>query len=166
MTANELGEISGVIVEPLFAAIGLAPTPAPPALAAAAAVPVNDVYECDEDGSLNVTGDVTDGEDTFSADLTETVNGCKTMVDGVTFTLAGDPNVTLSGSGQGDSGSFSINGGFTYTTNDDRAGGCGVDVDASVSVSLTTVTVSFSGTVCGTDVSELTDDIVIDENEG
>ena len=79
------------------------------------------------------------------------------MVGEVTFTLAGDPNVTLSGSGDDTSASLSFGGGFTYTTDDDRAGGCGIDVNASLSGE----TISFTGSVCGVDASEITDDTTI-----
>ena len=156
MTVNEISEVTGTLVEPLFFAV-FGGTTSPPR--AAAAVPVQEVSECDEGGSLSITGDVSDNEDGGgSADLTETVSGCMIMIDDVTFTLAGDPNITLSGSGNDDSASLSFGGGFTYTTDDGRTGGCGISVDASISG----VTASFTGSVCGVDISEISDDIVID----
>ena len=108
---------------------------------------------------MSVTGDASDTEGGGgTADLTETVNGCMIMVEGVTFTLAGDPNITMSGSGNDESASLSFGGGFTYTTDDGRTGGCGVSVDVSISG----VTASFTGSVCGVDVNEITDDVVIE----
>ena len=156
MTTNEIGEVTGVLVAPMFAAV-FGVTLAPPALAAAAAAPIQQSIPCDAGGNLNITGDVTDTGSGGTADITETISGCKTVVDSVTFALAGDPDITMSGSGTDSTASMSFGGGFTYTTDDGREGGCGVNVD----LTLSGLTASFSGTVCGVDVTELTDDIMI-----
>ncbi len=156
LTNDELGELTGTLVEPMFELL-FGPQLVAPAIPRAAQAPVADTKECDEGGSLTITGDITDTETGGTVDLTESINSCEEAHGEVVFTMVGDPNITMTGSGDDTSGSLSINGGFTWTATDGRTGGCGVDVDAT----LTGTTISFDGSICGVDVDLLTDDIVI-----
>ena len=158
LTNAELEELTGTLVEPMFDLLFGAPTVAQ-AIPRAATAPVSDNVECDEGGSLSISGDISDNENGGgSADLTETINSCEEAHGEVVFTMMGDPNITMSGSANETSGSLSISGGFTWTATDGRTGGCGVDVNAT----LSGFTISFDGTVCGVDVDLLTDDLTIE----
>jgi hypothetical protein len=157
LTTAELSELTGTLMEPMFDLL-FGPTLAAPMIPRAASAPVSDNIECDEGGSLSISGDISDTESGGgTVDLTETINSCEEAHGEVVFTMVGDPNITMTGSGDDTSGSLSINGGFTYTATDGRTGSCGVDVDAT----LTGTTISFDGSICGVDVDLLTDDIVI-----
>ncbi len=157
LTTAELSELTGTLMEPMFNLL-FGPDLAAPMIPRAASAPVSDNIECDEGGSLSISGDISDTEDGGgTVDLTETINSCGEAYGEVVFTMVGDPNITMTGSGDDTSGSLSINGGFTYTATDGREGSCGVDVDATI----TGTTISFSGSICGVDVDLLTDDLII-----
>jgi hypothetical protein len=130
-----------------FGAIG-----APPAVMMAPAEAIEPVTgECELGGSVTISGDVTEGTSSVSFDLTEAINGCVVESGGVEFTVNGDPNIKISGnltvSGQSISGTFDMTGGFKYTADDGRSGGCGVDVSVNFS------TLQASGSVCGQSIS-------------
>ena len=157
LTNDELGELTGTLVEPMFDLL-FGPQPAAPAIPRAAQAPVADTKNCDEGGSLTITGDITDTETGGTVDLTESINSCEEAHGEVVFTMVGDPDIKMSGSGNDLGGSLDITGGFMWTGTDGRSGSCGVDVDAT----LSGLTISFDGSVCGVDVDLLTDDIVIE----
>jgi len=122
---------------------------APPAMAPAAAVPIpTTTYDCPNGGTIGLSGDVsTSGQNNFSFDITETVSSCVVTANGIQFTVGGSPNIRLQGDltidGVSISGAYSMTGGFSYTSDDDRSGRCAVNISVNISNQ------SVSGNICG-----------------
>ena len=144
----------------LNAAIGTAlggAVPGPAASPGASMDPIPTVSaDCPYGGSVSVSGDVDAsnfGENggNISFTFTENINGCGVMSGGNTFTVDGDPNISISGdidvsiSGMSYnlSGTYDLSGGFSYTSDDGRSGSCAMDVSVDYG------TFSVSGSVCG-----------------
>ena len=151
LTAGEVGAIADV----LFGLSFLLPS-APPVMLAAAAEPFEETVACAAGGSLGYSGDLTLTEGNESIDLTQSINECVTIFDGVIFTLLGDPNITLKASGDDSNVSFDIRGAFTYMASDGRQGGCGVDLAFTFDPSSESSSGnSSSGSMCGVEATVL-----------
>ena len=153
LDADEAGVLFNELVEIGF--VGLARGPAPMSVAAAEPIPATS-SQCPGGGSVTVSGNADDGTTRASFDITETISGCVISVDGIAFTVNGDPNIKITGDISIDDESFEIfdfnmymNGGFLYTADDGRAGRCAIDVSAT----LSETSVSVSGSFCGQDVT-------------
>ncbi len=137
------------VLEALQTAFGQAL--APPAIASAAAEPIPaTTYTCPGGGTIALSGDVsTSGENNFSFDITETINSCVVTANSIQFTVSGSPNIRFQGDLTIDpstlaiTGTYSMTGGFSYTSDDDRAGGCAIDISVNFSNQ------SLSGSICG-----------------
>jgi hypothetical protein len=163
LTAAEANEVFAALFDIGFGA-ALAPG-GPMASSGPAAVAFSESISqsetCPGGGSIGLSGTVSGDIDestfdgTINMDVTETLNSCVVTLDAsaVTVTVNGDPNIkitadiTIANSGASFSGTFGMNGGFTYTGDDGRSGGCAVNV----SVNLTNQ--SASGSVCGQSIS-------------
>jgi hypothetical protein len=135
--------------------------PGPAATPGAAMDPIPTVSaDCPYGGSVTVSGDV-DASDfgqnggSLSFTFTESISGCKVMSGGNTFTVDGDPNisisgdidVTLSNQNYSLSGTYDLDGGFSYTSDDGRSGSCAMDVSVDYG------TFSVSGSICGQSIT-------------
>ena len=123
-----------------------------PPIASAAAEPIpTTTANCDLGGSISLSGDVSQSGDNITFTLNEDINGCVISSGGVTFTVNGAPRIVMSGdisfSGTTLSGTFDMTGGFDYTSDDGRAGGCAMDVTVDYG------TFAVSGTICGNSIS-------------
>lgn len=131
---------------------GVAPAPA------LVATPIPEVTgECLGGGTVTVAGDVDDNIDpqtglgTISFSLVESVDDCVVQTTGSTFTVNGAPNLLISGDltvGEdfAITGTYDMDGGFRYSSDDGRAGTCDVDVSLDFS------DYNLSGRVCGQSV--------------
>ena len=126
LDANEAGVLFNELVQIGFG--GLASGPAPMSVAAAVPIPETS-SQCPGGGSVTVSGNVSDGTTSASFDITETISGCVISVDGIAFTVNGDPNIKITGDISFDDESFEnfdfnmdMKGGFQYTADDGRAG--------------------------------------------
>jgi hypothetical protein len=118
---------------------------------------------CPEGGSVNVTGKYSSDIDpnnptaggTYSFDITQDFNGCKSADtdNTVIVTVDGDPNVKISGditigSSQLDfSGSLSWKGGIKWSSDAGSSGTCAIDVTYNFG------TFTGSGSVCGESIT-------------
>ena len=145
----------------LNAAIGqaLGGVTAPAATPGASQDPIPTVSaNCPYGGSVSVSGDydigdfnTNTGEGTISFSLTESISSCGVMSGDIEFTVNGDPNITVGGDitiAQVNqtfdiSGTYTMNGGFRYTSDDGRSGSC------AMNVSVNYETFSVSGSICG-----------------
>ncbi len=119
-----------------------------------------------QSGSVGVDGSVDGWVDdvTFEAELNMafnwTFNACLVPTETVTITVSGeDPSIALDMdfvlTEDEISLSGTLDGGFSFTTSDERTGSCLIDVTSSASYNGTTqtATASSSGTVCGVTAS-------------
>ena len=119
---------------------------------------------CDLGGNIvlsaSFSGSIDD--ETLASDIKTTItwdpNACKVSDGTNTFTVEGDPNITLvldivtTGTTEAFTASGTETGGFTYTSSDGRSGGCKIDVTYSIVGNDAGVeTIEISGTVCGQD---------------
>jgi hypothetical protein len=160
LTAQEALDVYAQLNTAIATALGGA-VPGPAASPGAAMDPIPTVSaDCPYGGSVTVSGDVNAdnfGENGGSIDfsLTEEINGCGVLSGGTTFTVDGDPyiamsgdiNVTIDGMSYDISGTYDLDGGFSYTADDGRSGSCAMDVSVNYG------TLSVSGSVCGQSVS-------------
>jgi len=122
--------------------------------------------QCDLGGNIVLSGSLSGSIDdvTFASDIDFTVifdpNACIVSDGTNTFTVEGDPNITLvlnivtTGTTQAFTASGTETGGFTYTSSDGRSGGCEIDVTYSiVGNDIGIETIEISGTVCGQDAN-------------
>jgi len=135
--------------------------PGPAASPGEAMDPIPNVSaDCPYGGSVSVSGDVDAGNfgqngGSISFTFTENISGCKVMSGGYTFTVNGDPNIAINGDidvsidGQAYdiSGTYDLDGGFSYTSDDGRSGSCAMDVSVNYG------TFSVSGSICGQSLS-------------
>lgn len=109
-------------------------------------------------GTVTISGNIDDNIDpqtgvgTIAFALVQAVDDCVVETTGSTFTVNGAPNLLISGDltvGEDFalSGTYDMDGGFRYTSDDGRAGTCDVDVSLDFS------DYSLSGQVCGQSVN-------------
>jgi len=123
--------------------------------------------QCDLGGNIVLSGSLSGSIDdvTFASDINFTVifdpNACKVSDGTNTFTVEGDPDITLvlnivtTGTTPAFTASGTETGGFTYTSSDGRSGGCKIDVTYSIVGNDAGVeTIEISGTVCGQDAND------------
>lgn len=107
-------------------------------------------YDCPSGGTIVVTGSYSETSTLESANVIETINGCKD--DGVT--MNGDPNITLSLAGSNNATTTSLTltmaGGLTV-----GASHCSTDLNltASVNDKTGTGTETYAGSFCGVAIS-------------
>ncbi len=122
------------------------------------ATPIPEVTgNCLGGGTVTISGEADDNIDpqtglgTVSFTLVESIDDCVVNTTGSQFTVNGAPNIIIAGQLTIEqdfalSGVYEMDGGFRYTSDDDRAGTCNVDV----SIDFSNLTVS--GRVCGQNV--------------
>ncbi|KPK04016.1 MAG: hypothetical protein AMS20_09385 [Gemmatimonas sp. SG8_28] len=131
---------------------GVAPAPA------LVSTPIPEVTgACLGGGTVKISGDVDDNIDpqtglgTITFSLVESVDDCVVQTTGSTFTVNGAPNLLISGDltvaeDFAITGTYDMDGGFRYASDDGREGTCMVDVSLDFS------NYSLSGRVCGQSV--------------
>jgi hypothetical protein len=131
---------------------GVAPAPA------RVSTPLPEVTgQCLGGGTVTISGEVDDNIDpqtglgTVTFSLVESIDACVVQTTGSTFTVNGAPNLLISGDltvGEDFAleGTYDMDGGFRYTSDDGRSGTCDVDVSLDFS------DYSLSGQVCGQSV--------------
>jgi hypothetical protein len=144
----------------VFSGFGI---PQGPQASPAADIPVNESIDesasCPGGGSVSLSGTVTGTVDdqTFAFDLEfdveEEINDCGVEHDTTLFVVNGAPNITWSGRMTFDGeqtfgGTYSMIGGFAYTSSDDRAGRCGIELNLNFN------TGQASGQLCGQSFSQ------------
>jgi hypothetical protein len=132
---------------------------APPASPGAAMEPIPEVSaNCPGGGSVTVSGDVTSNidqqtlEGNITFDFTESISNCVVTSAGKSFTVNGDPNISIAGDFDisqnpvSITGTYDLSGGFRYE-GDGRTGSCAMNVSVNFS------NLSVSGSVCGNSIS-------------
>lgn len=171
LSESEAAELAEEIVEGGFVgfgAQGAAPMGAPGETAARVTVTLNESAPCDGGGTVGVNGSMTadvnqtTGAGTFEFNYAIAPSGCQvTTSGGKTFTLTGDPNITVQGNFNWTEthaeGSLTYDGKFKWTSSDGRSGACGVNLEASYEFNWGTTgssgSASLSGSVCGVTVN-------------
>ncbi len=158
LTASEVDAIFSELFEIAFGAGGLSPAASAPAAPVPFNQSISQTKACPGGGSVSLSGnlngtidDVT-SEGNINMTLTEDISGCVITSDTKKFTVNGDPNIQITASvtfTPGISGTFTMKGGFKYTSDDGRSGSCGIDM----SVNLATEAVT--GNVCGRSASSI-----------
>jgi hypothetical protein len=163
LTTQEALDVYAQLNAAVSTALGGA-VPGPAASPGAAMDPITPVSaDCPYGGSVRVTGDVdassfgqSGGNISFT--LIENINGCGVMSGGYEFTVDGDPSIAISGDidvsidGQNFdiSGTYDLDGGFSYTSDDGRSGSCAMNVSVNYG------TFAVSGSICGQSLSGTT----------
>ena len=133
------------------------------AAASASATPIpfdesiSESAACPGGGSVSLSGNISGSVDdvTFVGNLdmtlTEDISGCVITSGTKKFTVNGDPNITITASmtftQTSLTGTFTMKGGFKYTSNDGRSGSCGIDMSVNLA------TLDATGNVCGQSAS-------------
>ena len=158
LTAQEALDVFGQLNAVVGQALGGVAT-GPVASPGASQDPIPTVSaECPYGGSVSISGDVDvsnlnqqTGTGSISFDLTESISSCGIMSGGYEFTVSGDPSIVIEGDidigTTSISGTYKMMGGFSYTSDDGRAGSCAMDVSANFTE------MSVSGSVCGQSIS-------------
>ena len=141
----------------VFGSLGSAPLASAGAQVAPFSLTFDQSAACPNGGSISVSGSISgDIDEQTSAgnlqmDITQGINGCVVVYDGDSFTVNGDPNITYQGdiefSQTAISGTFDMEGGFSYEASDGRRGGCGIRLSVNFSNQ------SASGQICGLSVT-------------
>jgi hypothetical protein len=122
-------------------------------------ISVNSTKACPGGGNFAVSGSysysLSGNNATLSGTVNETPSGCKgSGGDGTTWTLNGNPRLTLSinetvnSSTGAVSATFHETGGVSFSTTS-KSGSCSIDVNITYSYTAGAVSGHYSGTVCG-----------------
>lgn len=152
LTMSELNTIFGELFEIAFGVGGLSSAASAPAAPVPFNQSISQTEACPEGGSVSLSGNLSGTIDDVTLEgnldmtLTESISGCIIASGTKKFTVDGDPNIQITASvtfRPGISGTFTLKGGFKFTSDDGRSGSCGIDM----SVNLATEAVT--GNVCG-----------------
>jgi hypothetical protein len=104
--------------------------------------------ECLGGGTVGLNGTMVENTTTFTLDVTETFNACRTE----TFTIGGSLRLIATINAPDEETLTlheTLKGTLTVTHEDGRTGSCALDVTVDLSVSGENVTATASGTICG-----------------